>query len=370
MSRASTGHAAGSIAARISANTAAADAHVDFGSARAVFRTTGVSAVVNTRVALLVALCGIGCAGAFILAVTMGDYPVSLQQFSAIFAGSDTSFAATVVLEWRLPRAVASLVFGAALGVSGAIFQSVTKNPLGSPDVIGLGAGAFTGALIAISFLGGGTLTTVFALAGGVGSALVVYLMSYRRGVAGMRFVIVGIAVASALTAVNSILLLRMSTMQATVVSVWGQGTLADLRWAQVVPVSAALCVLIVLALLLSPGLRQLELGDDTAHATGIRIERTRLAVLAIGVFLIAIVTSITGPIAFVALAAPHLARLLTGAAGTTLLGSAAVGALLLSGSDVVAAHFLPVSVPVGVVTVVVGGAYLLGLVFREARRS
>lgn len=343
---------------------------VDFGPARRPFRALGVSAVLNTRILLLVALSGLGCAAAFVLAVTNGDYPVSLDQLAAIFSGHDTSFAATVVLEWRIPRAVASLVFGAALAVSGAIFQSITNNPLGSPDVIGLGAGAFTGALIAINFLGGGALTTVLALAGGVASALVVYLMSYRRGIAGMRFVIVGIAVASALTAVNSILLLRMSTMQATVVSVWGQGTLADLRWEQVVPVCGALCVLIAAALLLSPGLRQLELGDDTAHATGIRIERTRLAVLAIAVCLIAIVTSVTGPIAFVALAAPHVARLLSGSAGTTLMGSAAVGAVLLSASDVVAAHFLPVSVPVGVVTVVIGGVYLLGLIFREARRS
>lgn len=342
---------------------------VDLGPARRPLRLGMVSTVLNTRTVLVVLAAGAGCVVAFVLAVVLGDYPVPISDIPGILAGADGGFATTVVLEWRLPRAIAAVVFGAGLAVSGAIFQSLTRNPLGSPDVIGLGAGAFTGALVAVIWLGGQWMTPLMALAGGIGAAAVVYLLAYRHGMSGLRFVIVGIAVSSALTAVNTILLLRMSTMQATVVNIWGQGTLADLRWAQVIPVGCGIFILLTAAVLLSSRLRQLELGDEPAATTGVRIEPVRIALLTIGVILTAIVTSVCGPIAFVALAAPQLARLLSGAGSTTLLGSAALGALLLSASDVVAAHLLPVSVPVGVVTVVIGGVYLLGLIITEARR-
>lgn len=196
---------------------------VDFGSHRILLRTRRTSSIVNTRTATLVIVALLGGMVTFFLAVSLGKFPVPLGEVFSILGGGDHGFSNQVVLEWRLPRAVAGLVFGAGLGVSGAIFQSITRNPLGSPDVIGLGVGAYTGALIASLVFGGGVAVTVLALAGGVGSALIVYLLSYRRGLSGIRFVVVGIALSSALTAVNSILLLRMSTRFATTVSIWGQ---------------------------------------------------------------------------------------------------------------------------------------------------
>lgn len=345
------------------------DGPVDFGPWRRTAGIGGSRVIVNTRVALLIVAALGGGLVAFLLAVALGEFPVSLGEVLAIIGGADHGFANTVVLEWRLPRAVAGLVFGAALGVSGAIFQSITRNPLGSPDVIGLGVGAYTGALVAILLFGGGTAVTPFALVGGLGTAFVVYLLSYRRGLSGIRFVVVGIAVSSALTAVNTILMLRLSTRFATMVSIWGQGTLVDVRWAEVAPVGIVVILLLSVAALLSPALHQLELGDGAASATGVRIERTRVALIAVGVLLTAIVTSIAGPVAFVALVAPQVARLLGGASGVTLAGSAATGALLFSASDVIGAHLLPVPVPVGVVTGVLGGFYLLWLILREARR-
>ncbi len=343
---------------------------VDFGSHRILLRTRRTSSIVNTRTATLVIVALLGGMVTFFLAVSLGKFPVPLGEVFSILGGGDHGFSNQVVLEWRLPRAVAGLVFGAGLGVSGAIFQSITRNPLGSPDVIGLGVGAYTGALIASLVFGGGVAVTVLALAGGVGSALIVYLLSYRRGLSGIRFVVVGIALSSALTAVNSILLLRMSTRFATTVSIWGQGSLVDVTWAEVWPAALCVLVLILLATGLGPSMRQLELGDSAAASTGVPIERARLALLAVGVLLTAIITGVTGPIAFIALVAPQLARLLTGNGGATLAGSAATGALLLSAADVAASHLLPVSVPVGVVTAVLGGAYLLALILREARRS
>lgn len=345
---------------------------VDFGAARRPIRLGGhVSAVVNTRGVLLVLASAIGCALVTVAAIVIGDYPVPLGRIISILSGVDLGFSNTVVLEWRLPRAVAAVVFGAALGVSGAIFQSVTRNALGSPDVIGFNAGAFTGALISIGFLAGSQVsTTLLALAGGGAAAFVVYGLAFRRGVSGTRFVVIGIAVSLALTAFNTLLVLRMEQQVATVAMTWGQGDLENIRWHQVTPMCLILAVVIVLAGLLSGRMRQLELGDDAANATGVRTEPVRRALITVGVALTAVVTSVCGPIAFIALAAPHLARMAAGSAGTSLTSAAAVGALLLSTCDLTAQHLLPIDVPVGVVTVVIGGAYLVWLITRKLRRT
>jgi iron-siderophore transport system permease protein len=173
---------------------------VDLGVGRRPIRLGGrVSAIVNTRGALLVLAGAIGCILVTLAAIVLGDYPVALDRIVPILSGADLGFSTTVVLEWRLPRAVAAVVFGAALGISGAIFQSVTRNPLGSPDVIGFNAGAFTGAIVSIGFLGGAqSTTTLLALAGGGAAAFLVYGLAFRRGVSGTRFVVIEAAAAPA----------------------------------------------------------------------------------------------------------------------------------------------------------------------------
>jgi iron complex transport system permease protein len=345
---------------------------VDFGVGRRPIRLGGrVSAIVNTRGALLVIASAISCILVMLAAIVLGDYPVALDRIIPILSGAELGFSNTVVLEWRLPRAVAAVVFGAALGISGAIFQSVTRNPLGSPDVIGFNAGAFTGAIVSIGFLGGAqSTTTLLALAGGGAAAFLVYGLAFRRGVSGTRFVVIGIAVSLALVALNTLLVLRLEQQVATAAMTWGQGDLEDIRWQQVVPMWAILAAVTAFAALLGSRMRQLELGDDAARATGVRVEPVRVALIAVGVALTAVVTSVCGPIAFVALAAPHLARLAAGSAGTSLIGAAAVGALLLSVCDFAAQHLLRVDIPVGVVTVVLGGAYLLWLITWKLRRT
>jgi iron-siderophore transport system permease protein len=345
---------------------------VDFGDNRLPIRLGDhASWVVNTRGVLLIIVSAIGCTVVTVAVIVLGDYPVPLGRIIPILSGADLGFANTVVLQWRLPRAVAAAVFGAALGISGAIFQSVTRNALGSPDIIGFNAGAFTGAIISIGFLGGSqATTTLLALAGGGATAFLVYALAFRRGVSGTRFVVIGIAVSLALVAFNTLLVLRMEQQVATVAMTWGQGDLENIRWHQVAPMCLILAVVIAFAAMLSATMRQLELGDDAAGATGVRIEPVRLALIAVGVALTATVTSVCGPIAFVALAAPHLARLAAGSAGTSLASAAAVGALLLSTCDLAAQHLLPVDLPVGVVTVVVGGAYLVWLITWKLQRT
>ncbi|MBS3177392.1 MULTISPECIES: FecCD family ABC transporter permease [unclassified Pseudoclavibacter] len=323
-------------------------------------RRTVVVTLILSGVAVLLAVVALG----------LGKYPLTpIEVLEAVFV-PDGGFATTVVLEWRAPRVVAALVFGAALAVSGALFQSLTRNPLGSPDVIGFSTGAYTGAVIVI-IAGAGTFvgTALGALAGGLLTAILVYALARRGGVSSFRLIVVGIGVTAFLHALNTWMLLRAQTEVAMTASIWGAGSLALAQWSQLVPAAVILILLVPAVALLAGPLRQLELGDETARSHGVRVEPTRFAVLIVGVMLTAVVTAATGPIAFVALSAPQLALRLERGPGVPILSSAVLGGVLLLAADLVAQHALGGAVPVGVVTIVMGGAYLVVLLALQARR-
>lgn len=315
------------------------------------------------------ALLGVLAAALAVVALGLGDYPLTPARVVAALLSTDGGFETTIVRDWRLPRVLAALVFGAALALSGAIFQSLTRNPLGSPDIIGFTTGSYTGVLVAVTLLGGGTvMRSVAALAGGLLTALVVYLLAYRGGVQGFRLIIVGVAVTAILHSVNLFLQLRAQEEVAMAAAIWGAGSISLITWEGLLPAVVALA-LVAPGLLLVPQLRQLELGDDAAASHGVAVEPARLALMALGVALVAFVTMVSGPIAFVALAAPQVARRVCGGAGIPMVAAAAMGSVILLTADVVAQHVIAADLPVGVVTVVVGGLYLLFLLMREARR-
>ena len=344
---------------------------IDFGGPQIVLRLGGAAARLRRRSAIagVVLLLLILVLGA--LALTTGDYPLSLAQVWAALTGdAEAGFASTVVLEWRLPRTLAAIVFGASLGVSGAVFQSLTRNPLASPDIIGFSTGSYTGALVVIVFLGGGFLQIASgALVGGIGTALLVYLLSWQRGMQGFRLVIVGIAVSAMLTSLNTWLLLTSKQEVALSATAWGIGTLSGIVGEQVALAAIVIAALFVALAFAAPGLRQLELGDDSARASGVHVEPLRLALIAAGVGCTAVVTAAAGPIVFVALAAPQIARRIVRSPGIALMPAALTGALLLVAADFIAQHLLTAALPVGVVTVVIGGGYLVWLLVHEARR-
>lgn len=295
-----------------------------------------------------------------LVALSLGDYPLSPPQVVRALVTGD-GFAGTIVRDWRAPRVVAAICFGAALALSGAVFQSLTDNPLGSPDVIGFTTGSYTGVIVAVAVLGAGTgETTVGALAGGVVTALGVYLLAYRRGIQGHRLIIVGVGVTAMLTAFNSWLLLRTRTELAMTISIWGAGSLDLIEWSTLVPALAVLLAGTAGLAVLTPHLRQLELGDDAAAAHGVRLEASRLALIVVGMILIAAATAVSGPIGFVSLACPQIARRLRAGAGLPLVDTALVGSVVLLTADLVAQYALPVVVPAGVITIVFGGGYLL----------
>jgi iron complex transport system permease protein len=324
-------------------------------------RRTVLAVVAVTLVAVAVGL----------LSLATGSYTLTLGQVVGALTGQEHGIAATIVLEWRLPRATAALLFGAALGVSGAIFQSLIRNPLGSPDIIGFDAGAYTGALLVmlVLHLDGLYATSAGAIVGGLATAALVYLFAYRRGVQGFRLIIAGIGVTAMLGSFNTWLLLRTTTDQARSAAFWGAGSLDSVGSAQLPLALIGFGALFAVVVALSRGMHALELGDDAARQLGVHAERTRLLLVIVGVALSAGVTALAGPIAFIALSAPQIARRVAGSAGISLGASAATGAVLLAASDWLAQHALPTTLPVGLVTVILGGAYFVWLLIAEGRR-
>jgi iron complex transport system permease protein len=277
-----------------------------------------------------------------------------------------------VVLDWRAPRVSGAVLGGACLGLSGAIFQSLTRNPLGSPDIIGFNTGAYTGALVALLvFSTGATGGSIGALVGGLVAAFAVAALASKGGLQGYRLIVVGVAISSVLAAVNTYLILRSDLETAIAAATWGMGSFNLVGWAQVVPILIVLVVLCPVLAGTSRSLRLLELGDDAAAGLGVRVGGTRIVLLVLGVAFTAVVTAAAGPILFVALAAPQVAHRLTRSAGVPLLASALLGAFLLLGADVLAQRLLaPTQLPVGTITVTLGGLYLIGLLVVRARKA
>jgi iron complex transport system permease protein len=303
----------------------------------------------------------------FCWSLTVGDFPVPLGDVLATLFGGGSDDGDFVVRTLRLPRSLVALMVGAGFGLSGAIFQRLTGNPLASPDIIGVTAGSSVTAVYAIvTWQATRYQVTAAAVGGGLVVTLAIYLLAYRRGVTGYRLVLVGIGMSEALRAVIHLLLTRAEVLEARRATVWLTGSLNGRGWEHVRPLALALLVLIPPTLILARQLRYLDLGDDTAKGLGVRVERARLSLLVCGVGLAAVCTAAVGPVGFVALVCPHIARRLVGPRSLGLVPAAAFGALLVVGSDLVARRlFAPSELPVGIVTAVLGAPYLLYLLAR-----
>ncbi|WP_205215287.1 FecCD family ABC transporter permease [Amycolatopsis albispora] len=336
-----------------------------------VLRRGRLSFRVERRVLVLTAVMVVLIAGLGLLGLCYGANWASPAKVFAALSGSGGG-SSVVIRDWRLPRVLAAVIFGLALGVAGAIFQNITRNPLGSPDVIGLDAGAYTGALVAITVLSGspGQLA-VSSVVGGVVTAAAVYLLSLGGGLSGLRLVVIGIAVNAMLTAFNSWIVLRAELEVAIAAVGWNAGSLSGVGWDGLRIPFAVIAVLLVALALRAQALHQYSLGSAMAVTTGVGLEPLRLQLVLIGVGCTATVTAVAGPIAFIALAAPQIGRRLAAAPGVPLLPAALTGAVLLLAADLVAQMLLaPVALPVGVVSTAIGGCYLIWLLTKEVRRA
>ncbi|WP_221739658.1 iron chelate uptake ABC transporter family permease subunit [Arachnia propionica] len=304
-----------------------------------------------------------------LLGVLTGTYSLTPSQLLEVLQGRGRPAVVRLLWEWRLPRTLFCLVGGTALAVSGALFQRLTRNPLGSPDVIGFGTGAYTGVLIVTLVLGSPRYLSLVmgAFLGGVATAVVVYLLAWRRGVQGFRLILVGIGTSACLAGVNNLLLIRSGAQRAQEASSWVFGSFASLGFAQFWPFLVLVLVLLVVVGTQASRLAQLELGDEVAGAHGVRVEAVRLVVVLVGIGLMAAVTAAAGPIAFVALVAPQIAHRILPGRGLHLGVSGLVGAVLLQGSDLLGQRL---DASVGLVTVVLGGGYFLWLIVGGRRRG
>ena len=277
-----------------------------------------------------------------------------------------------IIQKLRLPRIEAAVVVGAAFGLAGAVFQSTLRNPLASPDILGISGGASLGAVVGLLTLGlSGVTLSGMAFAGAGLVALAIWLLAWRKGLHSIRFVLVGVGFAYLCSSLVAWAMARAEENEAAGVLVWTVGSVSDIRGEQLTLVASGTLVLCVAVALIARTQGPLALGDDNARALGVHVDAARIGSLLLAVALIALATSAAGPIAFVALVAPAIARRLVNDGGAALAASAATGAAMTLVADVVGQHgLLGVAAPVGIVTGLVGAPYLLWLLATTEKRS
>lgn len=308
----------------------------------------------------------------FALTLSYGDFQISLPDVVRSLLGQPTPPGVDYIMhDLRLPRASVSVLAGLAFGLAGAIFQQLLRNPLASPDVIGVSQGATTAAVVTVLVLGlDGGIVAAAGLAGALVTALVIYALSWRKGVGGYRFILVGIGIGTVLTSITSYILTRSDVKVAAEAMIWLTGSVNGRTWPQIVPLAVAVLILVPVALTLGRALTGMQLGDDLATAFGVRVQWSRFALLITAVCLAGMATSAAGPIAFVAFMSGPIAARLVGGGRPVLIQAALVGALLVLVSDFIGSHLLGSrQFPVGVVTGVIGAPYLLWLL-ATANRS
>ncbi len=331
--------------------------------------------LVHRRVAVVTVLALAAALAVVVASVLFGAYNISAADaLHTLLTGAGSKMDRFFVLNQRLPRAVAAVLVGAMLALSGAVFQSLSRNPLGSPDIVGFTTGASTGGLFMLLLAASASDLQVSAgavVGGGFVTAGAVALVSRRGGVGGDNLVLTGVAISEMLSAANSYLISQASLPSAEAAKAWQYGSFNAISWGQVRPLALAAVVLLTQVVWLVRPAGLLEMGDDAAMSLGLHVGRVRGAMLGYGVVLAAICVATAGPIGFIALAAPQLARRLSRSAGVTMIASASMGSLLLGGADFLAQRLLsPFQIPVGLVSAALGGLYLVWLLMFSSERA
>lgn len=305
----------------------------------------------------------------FALTLTLGQSFTPPGDVLRVLAGQAVPGADFAVGQLRLPRAVLAILAGLSFGLAGVSFQIMLRNPLASPDIIGISSGASAAAVFAIVVLSlKGPLVSVFAVLAGLGVALLVYGLSFRNGVAGTRLILVGIGVSSMLESVIAYILSRAPSWNLQEAMRWLTGSVNGARLDQVLPLLLGLALFGGLLLARARDLETLRFGDDTAAALGVGVATTRILVIVAAVGMIAIATAVTGPIAFVAFLSGPITARIVGNNGSLLIPAALTGALLVLVGDYCGQFLLPSRYPVGVVTGALGAPYLIYLIVRVNR--
>ncbi|MCS0599803.1 iron ABC transporter permease [Streptomyces sp. LP11] len=339
-------------------------------------RLGGVSFVWRPRLVLVTLLLAAAAFLVFCLSIAVGDFPLGLSQVIATLFGRGERVDQFVIMDLRMPRALAGLVVGFALGVSGAITQSIARNPLASPDILGITGGASAVSVFLVTVSGGATTAIVSsvglpaaALAGGLGTGLLVYFLAWRQGVDGFRLILIGISVSAVTEAVTTWLLATADIRDVARAQAWLVGSLDNRSWGEVRPALWGTLALMAVVACVAFQFKPLHFGDDVAAGLGVRYALVRAVLLLCAVLLAGVAVSAAGPVPFVAMVAPQVAMRLTKSPTPPMVAAGTVGALLLIGADLVARTALPITLPVGVVTAAFGGPFLVYLLVRANRR-
>ncbi|WP_228528172.1 FecCD family ABC transporter permease [Microbacterium sp. UFMG61] len=323
----------------------------------------------HRRHAVATIVLGVLLLALFTVALMIGNTFYSIDEVIRVILGETVPGASFTVGELRLPRAVLAILTGLAFGMAGVTFQTLLRNPLASPDIIGLSNGAGAAAVIGIVVLSlNGPVVSLFALGGALLTAAVIYLLSIKNGFAGTRLILIGIGVAAMLQSVTSYILSRAASWDIQTAMQWLTGSLNNASWERVVPLAIAAAVIVPLMLSQGRALGAMQLGDDSASGLGVRVNLTRVLFIVGAVALLAFATAATGPIAFVAFMAGPVAARITGPGANLLVPSAFVGAVLVLASDLIGQFALGERYPVGVITGVLGAPYLIYLLIRTNR--
>ncbi|HIW96824.1 MAG TPA: iron chelate uptake ABC transporter family permease subunit [Candidatus Corynebacterium gallistercoris] len=350
---------------------------------RPAFRVGAISAVWRPwvlGVTLLLTLCVVLLTA---FSIGLGDYPLSAWEVLRILVtGEGSRLERVVVLEWRLPRALTAVAVGCALGLSGALMQSVTRNPLASPDILGITTGASAAAVTVITVSGTGSALSavagwmagvgvpVVALLGGFLTGAVIWVLAWRRSVDPFRLVLFGIIITALLQSYIHFLMVRAELKDAAAAQFWLAGSLNASNWERTLPISVIVVACAPLAGWMTYKLSASLLGPDVAMALGQKVTVAQFAFLSTAVALAAVAVAAAGPIGFIAFVAPQLAVRLCRLSSPPLIASAVMGALLLVGADTIVQSALPVELPVGLITSAIGGLFLIYLLVNKNRKA
>lgn len=305
----------------------------------------------------------------YLVSLMVGQTFYTPAEVWAVMTGQTVPGASFTVGELRLPRSTVALLTGLCFGMGGAVFQTLLRNPLASPDIIGINAGASAAAVVGIVFLSlSGTAVSVLATVAAIATALTIYLLAFKDGGAGARFILIGIGVAAIFNSVVAYVLSRAAEWDLQAAMRWITGSLNNASWNEVGPLAAAMVVVAPLLLWLTRDLELMRLGDEAAAALGVPVERRRILLIVAAVVLLAFATAAVGPISFVAFLSGPIAARMLGPVGSPVLVAGLFGSLLVLVADLAGQYLLGMRLPVGVVTGVLGAPYLIFLLIRSSR--
>ena len=335
-----------------------------------------ISFLIDHKAVKTLLLLSILAATVLVVSAGLGEMKISPLSVLQIFFGGGSDMDRLVVHSFRLPRIIVALMVGMGLAVAGGLLQGMIRNPLASPDILGITGGA---AVAVVGFLAifsdeSNALTVsikwlpVAAFIGAAVVALLVYFLAWKKnGVSPIRLVLIGIGISTLMQALTTLLMILGPIYRASQANIWITGTVHGSNWSEVKILIPLIISLIVLAFIMARTLNIQELGDEIATGVGGRVQKQRFILLMISTALIASSVAFAGGIGFVGLMAPHMARRLVGSAfGALLPVSALIGGILVMGADLIGrTMFSPLEVPAGVFTAAIGAPYFIYLLFK-----